>query len=109
VKFIIDKERWKVRFASSVELGPALDGHCDNPKAKGKEITIHEELRGVDLLEVCVHEATHAAFWKIGEEHVAEFAKQLSKMLFQPEILRRILDDDTVRALLAPKVEPDPT
>jgi len=60
------------------------DGECDDPRTPNKEIRINRNLKGVRLLEVCIHEALHAAsFEQWSEEFVASLARELAVYLWR--------------------------
>lgn len=100
---------WNFRFASAADLGGDL-GACDPPSTKGKEIAVRDDLRGRVLLDTVLHESLHAGAWhQLDEAFIERFCTDVSKLLWHPEILERLLDDDAVRAVLAPKVEANPT
>jgi len=59
------------------------DGWCDKPDVKDKAITIDPRCRSNDAryLEVVLHEALHAAVWDLDEEVVAEYARDVARLL----------------------------
>lgn len=94
---------WTLRFAPVAELGRDY-GHCDSPDRPRKEIAIREDLKGREAVDTAIHECLHAAGWHLcDEEWIDRLATGISKVLWSPEMLKRILDDDAVRAALAPK------
>lgn len=71
---------WKLR------LTPHMRDHrgkCDPPYASGKTILIDSRLRGQELLEVLIHEMTHAANWHLDEEFVEQFGKDVARALWR--------------------------
>jgi hypothetical protein len=97
---------WNVRFASVAEMGRDM-GACDPPTVRGKEIVIRDDLRGRELCDTAIHECLHAGGWhQLDEAFIERLATDVSKLLWTPEILRRLLDDPIVREALKP--EPDP-
>lgn len=58
-------------------------GECDHPQQQAKEIRILKSLRGVDLLEIYIHEMIHASGWHIDEEYVALFAADMARELWK--------------------------
>ena len=58
-------------------------GSCDHPKKENPEILIDKRLKGVEELEVSIHEMLHAlAFKMFDEEWVYDSAIDLSKALY---------------------------
>ena len=55
-----------------------VEGDIDQPRTKGKTIRIKKGLRGVQLLEVLVHEALHACFPELSEEAVERAGHDIS-------------------------------
>lgn len=99
---------WNLRFGSVAELGRDY-GACDPPNLRGKEIIIRDDLRGRELVDTFIHESLHAGAWhQLDEAFIERLATDVSKLLWTPELLARILDDDSVREALRPKVTPDP-
>ena len=100
---------WNFRFGTVAEM-PRDFGACDPPHTRGKEITVREDIRGRLLADTVIHESLHAGAWhQLDEEFIERLATDVSKLLWRPEILRRLLDDDEVRAALAETVAEGPT
>lgn len=59
-----------------------VDGECDAPTTKKKQIRIRKDLEGQRLLDVYVHELTHAALWDLGEGPVASLANAVAHELW---------------------------
>jgi hypothetical protein len=59
-----------------------VDGECDAPTAKKKQIRIRKGIEGQRLLDVYVHELTHAALWDLGEGPVASLANAVAHELW---------------------------
>ena len=59
-----------------------VDGECDSPTTKGKKIKIVKGLSEQRLLDVYVHEVTHAALWDLGEGPVASLANAVAHELW---------------------------
>jgi len=58
------------------------DGECDAPSTKKKQIRIRAGLEGQRLLDVYVHELTHASLWDLGEGPVASLANAVAHELW---------------------------
>tara|TARA_R100000458_G_C8251445_1_gene228333 strand:+ start:1153 stop:1452 length:300 start_codon:yes stop_codon:yes gene_type:complete len=59
-------------------------GSCDHPGIKNPEILIDKRLKGVEELEVSIHEMLHAlAFKMFDEEWVFDSAIDLAKALYE--------------------------
>ena len=59
-------------------------GSCDHPGKKSPEILIDKRLKGVEELEVSIHEMLHAlAFKMFDEEWVFDSAIDLAKALYE--------------------------
>jgi hypothetical protein len=56
---------------------------CDGPTERNKRIQVLRTLKGVDLLEVLIHEGLHACLWDLDEEAVGEIAVDLARMIFK--------------------------
>jgi len=65
----------------TLPCGTKKGGDCEEPKKGVREIRILKSLRGRDLIEVLLHELTHAAFWDLDDEVVTEFAKDVTDVL----------------------------
>jgi len=59
-----------------------VDGECDAPSTKKKQIRIRSGLDGQRLLDVYVHELTHASLWDLGEGPVASLANAVAHELW---------------------------
>ena len=76
------KKRWKLVFQEKPKLeGEECLGYCERPDQKGKRIVIDCNVTGTELLEVLIHEQTHAADWSKDEEWVEDYADDLDKNL----------------------------
>ncbi len=64
------------------ELPKDVDGECDEPKRKKKQIRIRKGLEGQRLLDVYIHEVTHAALWDLGEGPVASLGNAVAHELW---------------------------
>ena len=59
-------------------------GSCDHPETKNPEILIDKRLKGVEELEVSIHEMLHAlAFKMFDEEWVYDSAVDLANALYK--------------------------
>lgn len=72
-------KRWTLVFTE--DLPTDVDGLCDQPTTKGKQIRIRASLQGERRLEVILHELEHAADWDKDEEAVCEIARERAKIL----------------------------
>ena len=65
---------------------PRLDdearGICDSPDAPSREIVIDSKLRGVERLEIVIHEFIHAVAWWLDEEFVTRWAVDIARELW---------------------------
>ncbi|MEM1225857.1 MAG: hypothetical protein AAGJ40_09170 [Planctomycetota bacterium] len=73
----------RYRFIYVDDLDDESDGWCDAPGVRDKAIRVRETLEGRRRLEVEIHEMTHAADWTKDEEHVDQFAKDVSAVLWR--------------------------
>lgn len=55
-------------------------GLCDDPTSKNPQIWIDPDLDNKKLIEIIVHELTHAFFFKTREKCVTKFAKVVTKV-----------------------------
>ena len=60
-----------------------LDGWCDNPWAKNKQIAVWSRLRGLRELDTIIHECLHAGFNDLKEESIDGFASDLARILWR--------------------------
>lgn len=58
-------------------------GQCDDPNKRGKEIRIRAGQAEFELLGTYLHEFTHASFWNLAEEAVAQFEKDVATALWR--------------------------
>jgi hypothetical protein len=69
---------WQVRFVPNL----ASRGYCDPPDKAGKEILVWQGVKeDEELMEVLIHEFTHAADWHKDEEWVEQFGVDLARFL----------------------------
>ena len=66
-------------------------GSCSRPDKAPREIKIRGDLAGRRLLDVLIHELTHAANWHIDEDHVNRFASDVARTLTRREVWQRIV------------------
>lgn len=64
------------------DLPRDVDGECDAPWIKNKQIRIRRGLTKQRLLDAFVHEVTHASLWDLGEGPVASLANAVSLELW---------------------------
>jgi hypothetical protein len=81
VRVLIRGKVWILSY--SEDLPKEVDGDCDAPWVKGKQIRIRKELQNQPLLDAYVHEVTHAAFWDLGEGPVASLANVVALDLWE--------------------------
>jgi len=60
-----------------------LDGWCDDPHAKNKQIAVWSRLRGLRELDTIIHECIHAGFSDLKEDSVDQFASDLARILWR--------------------------
>jgi len=71
---------WRLVYTNG--LGKGVDGDCDAPWTKKKQIRIRRGLSEQSLLDVYVHEVSHAALWDLGEGPVASLANAVAHELW---------------------------
>lgn len=78
-------KRWRLRFVPNMggDDKTLTLGDCSDPRDKGKEIRIRQGLAEEQELEVCIHEAMHAAAWSQSEEFVEEASYDIARMLWR--------------------------
>jgi len=87
--FTIRGQKFKIVFVSNLgtlPCGTRKAGDCEPPKSGTRTIRILKSLRGRELMEVLIHEASHAAFWDLDEEVITEFASDVTDVLMSYEI-----------------------
>lgn len=77
----INGKRWQI-------VSETIDGLCDDPHAPAspqspRYISIGAHLAGRRLLEVTLHETTHAVLPELSEEQVAALAKHQARVAWQ--------------------------
>jgi len=80
VKVLVRGKVWLLVHTKA--LSEDVDGECDAPNAKKKQIRIRKGLKDQRLLDVYVHELTHAALWDLGEGPVASLANAVAHELW---------------------------
>lgn len=70
---------WNVRYVPNM----INRGSCDHPNSKNKSITIKQGLKGVELMEVLLHEMLHSCAWDLDEEVITEMADDISRALWK--------------------------
>lgn len=62
--------------------GPKYDGDCDHPNAPDKVIRIRPGVKSPSrLLELCIHEGLHAAFWDLDEQSVTDASRDIANLV----------------------------
>ena len=65
-------------------IDPALvHGMCDDPKDPTPSIHVFEDISTKRGFETVVHEAMHAALWKLSEEDVTRAAGEITGLLWR--------------------------
>jgi hypothetical protein len=83
---VVRRRRYRLRTVKPRQMRFHNDkpfGECDSPSDANKEIRILYTLRGVQLLEVIIHELLHAALWDIDEEAISEAARDIARILWK--------------------------
>lgn len=75
----LNGKRWQLREVPRLNA----DGECDAPTTRGKAIRIAARLRGERRLEVLIHEMLHACNWTIDEDHIAQTAADIARVLWR--------------------------
>jgi hypothetical protein len=73
---------WDVRYVPNMEM----DGWCDSPETKGKQIRIAKRCKGLRRLVVLLHEGIHAGLWDLDESVVEELAEDLGRLIWREMI-----------------------
>jgi len=78
----IDGKYWDLVY---VKLPRSVDGECDRPDQKGKQIKISRSVLRNDQrhLEALLHEVLHAVAWPLDEEYVAAFARDAARLVIK--------------------------
>lgn len=71
---------WRLVYTS--KLPKDVDGECDAPWIKKKQIRIRKDMSDQRLLDAYVHEVTHASLWDLGEGPVASLANAVAHELW---------------------------
>jgi len=71
---------WQLVYTS--KLPKDVDGECDAPWVKKKQIRIRKDMTEQRLLDAYVHEVTHASLWDLGEGPVASLANAVAHELW---------------------------
>lgn len=76
---ILNGKRWTIEFSN---LGPSMWGKCNPPDQPNKKIHIHSQIKSQEkLLEVLIHECTHATQWHLDESFVETFARDIARTI----------------------------
>lgn len=73
-------KRWRLIFKPRIE--DQARGLCDSPDAPNREIVVDSKLRGVERLEIIIHEFIHAVAWWLDEEFVTRWAVDIARELW---------------------------
>lgn len=84
MRLLIRGKVWKLIHSSN--LPKEVDGECDSPSSKNKEIRIRKELKDQPRLDAIIHEMLHAAFWDLGEGPVASLANVVALDLWETKL-----------------------
>jgi len=71
---------WRLVYTTTLQKD--VDGECDSPTTKNKQIRIRKDISEQRLLDVYVHEVSHAALWDLGEGPVASLANAVAHELW---------------------------
>lgn len=63
--------------------GNAVLGDCDPPNKPNKQIRVDSRLKDQEELEIIIHELLHAGYWIVDEEHIAQTAHDLARILWR--------------------------
>lgn len=58
-------------------------GLCDDPSEDRPCIYMLSYLKDKELIEIIVHEMTHAFFWNASEEKVTKFAEEVAEVIYK--------------------------
>jgi hypothetical protein len=75
-------KRWNLRFVKRIDKSGSR-GLCDAPDDPKKRIHVLKTLAGQELLEILLHEMTHAADWSKDEAFVERFAADVAAALWK--------------------------
>jgi len=70
---------WDVVYVPNLKM----DGWCDGPEVKNKQIRIAKRCKGLRRLVVLLHEGIHAGLWDLDEAVVEELAEDLGRMVWR--------------------------
>ena len=74
--------RWRFKWFRRTRTNQIF-GQCDAPKTKGRCIKVANNLTDKDTLETVIHEVLHAANWVHSEEHIANVAHDVARILWR--------------------------
>lgn len=57
-------------------------GSCDHPQPPHRKLYLQKNLDSLLGMEIAIHEGTHACFWDIDEEAIAEAAHDVARFLW---------------------------
>lgn len=76
-------KRWKLKLVDGRKMPTSL-GECEPPDSPRKEIRVRKNLRGLEMLDTCIHEMLHAADWtKDEDDWIAPVATDIAKALWK--------------------------
>lgn len=58
-------------------------GQTSDPRESGATLSVRLGLGEAEELETWLHEAGHAGDWRASEEHVAEWARDVARLLYR--------------------------
>jgi hypothetical protein len=80
MRVLVRGKVWSLVYTN--DLPKDVDGECDAPTLKKKQIRIRKNIGEQRLLDVYVHELSHAALWDLGEGPVASMANAVAHELW---------------------------
>jgi hypothetical protein len=75
-RVLIGKDRWTIRRQA---VPRDRWGDCDRDR---RLIRVDGRLRGINLLNVLLHELIHARWWPLSEDEVTEFSEEAAGILY---------------------------
>lgn len=90
IRTTIMGRRWRIVFAEELAARYGNLGDCDGPRTVRKSIYVDADQDDWELLDTLVHEMLHAGFPDTKEESVAQFARDVRRVLGRVFTIRRI-------------------
>jgi len=87
-RVLIGKDRWTIRRR---QVPRDRWGDCDKER---RLIRVDSRLRGINLLNVLLHELIHARWWCLSEDEVTEFSEEAAGILDEFQLVRDEEDAD---------------